>query len=48
LEECKANDRYYGVETKGPRLLVAVEAKLVGMLDLTDLAIRRTLRVTLK
>jgi RES domain-containing protein len=48
LEECKANDRYYGVETKGPRLLVAVEAKLVGMLDLTDPAIRRTLGVTLK
>jgi len=48
LEECKGNDRYYGVETKGPRLLVAVEAKLVGALDLTDPAIRRTLRVTLK
>jgi RES domain-containing protein len=48
LDECKANDRYYGVETKGPRLLVAIEAKLGGMLDLTCLAIRRTLGVTLK
>jgi len=48
LEECKANDRYYGVETKGPRLLVAVEAQLVGVLDLTSAGVRRTLGVTLK
>ncbi len=48
LEECKANDRYYGVETKGPRLLVAIETQLVGMLDLTSAGIRRTLGVTLK
>ncbi len=48
LEECKANDRYYGVVTKGPRLLVAVEAQLVGVLDLTSPGIRRSLGVTLK
>jgi RES domain-containing protein len=48
LEECKANDRYYGVETKSPRLLVAVEAQLVGVLNLTSAGIRRTLSVTLK
>ena len=48
LEECKANDRYYGVETKSPRLLVAIEAQLVGVLDLTSSGIRRTLGVTLK
>lgn len=48
LEECKANDRYYGVETKSPRLLVAIEAQLVGVLDLTAAGIRRTLGVTLK
>jgi RES domain-containing protein len=48
LEECKANDRYYGVVTKGPRLLVAIEAQLVGVLDLTSPGIRRTLGVTLQ
>jgi RES domain-containing protein len=47
LEECKAHDRYYGVETKGPRLLVAVEAKLTRALDLTAPAIRRAMGVTL-
>lgn len=47
LEECKANDRYYGIETKSPRLLVAIEARLVGVIDLTSPAIRRTLGVTL-
>jgi hypothetical protein len=36
LEECKANDRYYGVVTKSPRLLVAIEAQLTRALDLTD------------
>jgi RES domain-containing protein len=48
LEECKANDRYYGIETKSPRLLVAIEAHLVGLLDLASPAIRRTLGITLK
>jgi RES domain-containing protein len=48
LEESKANDRYYGVQTKGPRLLVAIEVQLAGLLDLTSVGIRRTLGVTLK
>jgi len=48
LEECKANDRYYGVQTRGPRLLVAIEAHLTGVLDLTSAGIRRSLGVTLK
>ena len=48
LEECKANDRYYGVQTKGPRLLVAIEAQLAGVLDLASAGIRRTLGVTLR
>jgi RES domain-containing protein len=48
LEEGKANDRYYGVETKSPRLLVAVEAQLTRVLDFTDPGIRRTLGVTLE
>ena len=47
LEECKANDRYYGVETKGPRLLVAIDARLGLVLDLTSPGIRRALGVTL-
>jgi len=47
LEECKAHDRYYGVTTKGPRLLVAIEANLSRMLDLTDADVRRGLKVTL-
>ena len=47
LEECKAHDRYYGIVTKGPRLLVAIEAKLTRVLDLTDPAIRRALHLTL-
>jgi RES domain-containing protein len=47
LEECKANDRYYGVETKGPRLLVAIEARLPRMLDLTNPNLRRSLDLTL-
>jgi len=48
LEECKANDRYYGVETKSPRLLVAIDAQLIRVLDLSSASIRRTLGVTLK
>jgi RES domain-containing protein len=47
LEECKANDRYYGVETKSTRLLVAIDAQLIRALDLTNPAIRRALDVTL-
>src|SRR5688572_16528876 len=47
LEECKANDRYYGVETKSPRLLVAIDAQLTRVLDLTSPATRRALDVTL-
>lgn len=41
LDECKAHDRYYGVETLSPRLLVAVEARLERVLDLTSLRVRR-------
>jgi len=48
LEECKANDRYYGVVTKSPRLLVAIEAQLTRVLDLTDAEIRRGLELNLK
>jgi RES domain-containing protein len=47
LEESKANDRYYGLVTKTPRLVVAVDTHLVGILDLTSAAIRRSLGVTL-
>lgn len=47
LEECKAHDRYYGVETKSPRLLVAIEAQLTRMLDLTAPTTRRAMDVTL-
>src|SRR5262245_49177291 len=28
LEECKASDRYYGLITKSPRLVVAIEVQL--------------------
>lgn len=47
LEECKANDRYYGLVTKSPRLVVAVECRLQRMLDLTKPALRRKLGFTL-
>jgi RES domain-containing protein len=47
LEESKANDRYYGVETRSPRLVVAIEARVNRMLDLTNPDIRRELDVTL-
>jgi RES domain-containing protein len=47
LEECKANDRYYGIVTKSPRLLVAIEAQLTRVLDLTHPGIRRALDLTL-
>lgn len=47
LDECKANDRYYGVQTKSPRLLVAIEAQLTRLLDLTAPATRRALAVKL-
>jgi RES domain-containing protein len=47
LEECKANDRYYGIETREPRLVVAINAHLTRLLDLTDPGIRRALDLTL-
>lgn len=47
LEEGKANDRYYGVVTKSPRLLVAIEAQLTRVLDLTHPDIRRAMDLTL-
>jgi len=47
LEECRANDRYYGVETKSPRLVIAIEAELTRVLDLTNPDIRRALDLTL-
>lgn len=47
LEECKASDRYYGLETKSPRLLVAIEARLTRVLDLTNSDLRRELDLTL-
>jgi RES domain-containing protein len=47
LEESKANDRYYGVETRSPRLVVAIEARLSRVLDLTNADLRRELDVTL-
>jgi RES domain-containing protein len=47
LEESKANDRYYGVITTSPRLLVAIEAQLTRVLDLTQPGIRRALDLTL-
>lgn len=46
LDECKAHDRYYGVETLSPRLLVAVEARLERVLDLTSAGVRRKLGLT--
>lgn len=36
LEEAKSNDRYYGLETKTPRLVVAIQAKVGKILDLTS------------
>ena len=48
LEECKANERYYGVVTKSPRLLVAIEAQLTRVVDLTIPDIRRALDLSLK
>jgi RES domain-containing protein len=50
LEESKANDRYYGVPTKSPRLLVAIDATLTRMLDLTNPSteMRRALDITLR
>jgi len=46
LEECRAHDRYYGVQTRSPRLLVAIEARLPQTLALVNPAIRRPLGVT--
>lgn len=47
LGECKANDDYYRVVTKSPRLLVAIEAQVTRLLDLTCPAIRQALGFTL-
>lgn len=47
LEEAKANDRYYGIVTKTPRLVVAINASVPQMLDLTEPAVRRRLGLTL-
>jgi RES domain-containing protein len=46
LEEAKANDRYYGLDTMAPRLVVAIHADVARMLDLTSPVIRRRLGVT--
>lgn len=46
LEESKANDRYYGVETKCPRILVTIEVRLKHALDLNSPSIRRALGLT--
>ena len=47
LEESNANDRYYGIVNRSPRLVVAVRARLHRVLDLTSAAVRRQLGVTL-
>lgn len=47
LEEAKANDRYYGLVTKTPRLVVAIDANVPRMLDLTVPTVRRRLGITL-
>jgi RES domain-containing protein len=47
LEESKANDRYAGIVTRSPRLLVAVEARLDRVLDLSAAWVRRKLGLTL-
>lgn len=47
LEEAKANDRYYSLETKTPRLVVAIQAKIGKMLELESPGIRRQLGITL-
>jgi len=46
LEECKANDRYYGILTKAPRILVAIEARLIRVLDLRSPTLRRHLGIS--
>lgn len=46
LEESKTNDRYFGIVNRSPRLVVAVEATLGRVLDLTSAAVRRQLGVT--
>lgn len=47
LEESKANDRYAGIVTRCPRLLVAVEARLERVLDLGAAPVRRRLGLNL-
>ncbi len=46
LEESKTNDRYFGIVNRSPRLVVAVEATLQQVLDLTSATVRRQLGVT--
>jgi RES domain-containing protein len=48
VKESGAVAAYAGFPMREPRLLVAIELKLGGVLDLTDAAIRRKLGVTLK
>jgi RES domain-containing protein len=47
LVESQANDRYYGIEAGSPRILVAIEARLAGVIDLTSTAIQRALGISL-
>jgi len=47
LEECKATDRYYGIVTQSPRLLVTIKAHLTRVLNLTHADLRRALDLTL-
>ena len=47
LAECKSNDSYYGLQTRSPRLLVALDARLTRILDLTMPKIRRALNLSL-
>lgn len=48
LEETKANDRYYGLVTTTPRLVVAIHASTDKLLDLSSTVTRRQLAVTLR
>ena len=47
LQECKATDHYYGIVTRSPRLVIAVEARLKRVLNLTSASVRAQLGVTL-
>ncbi len=48
LDECKAHDRYYGLQTLSPRLLVVVEVRLDRVLNLTNPRVRRKLRLAVR